>query len=213
MTTKEKIVAAKERLLESFKNKTTELPSHSTDSRLPNGQRWTSGFPVLDLGIKPEMDLASWQLEIITENKISAKYTLKQLINLGIKTYTNDFHCVTTWSKKDVIWTGIPFEKITSLINPNPKWTHLIQHGADGYSTNVPREDLENKGVFLAFELDHKPIPKEHGYIRLIIPHLYAWKTSKFLIKLEFTNRDKPGFWETRGYHNRGDAFKEERYS
>ena len=83
----------------------------------------------------------------------------------------------------------------------------------DNYSTNVPREDVERDDVFLAFELEDKPIPREHGYIRLIIPHLYAWKTSKFLTEIEFSEKDKPGFWEVRGYNNHGDAFKEERYS
>mgnify|MGYP001579983130 FL=1 len=207
--TENKKIEAKMHLLERFK----EQGKHKkTSDRLPPGQHLTPLFPVLDLGIQPEMDLSNWKLEItglVKETKLS----LEDLEKLGVKQYTEDFHCVTTWSKFDVKWTGIPFKKLIELVKPDNKWKFLIQYGKDGYSTNVPREDVERENVFLAFELDGKPIPKEHGYIRMIIPHLYAWKTSKFLYKLEFSEVDKPGFWEVRGYNNHGDAFKEERYS
>lgn len=203
-----KKVESKMHLLERFR----EQGKHKKiDERLPPGQHLTPLFPVLDLGIQPEMDLKNWKLEIISGKK-ELKLSLEDLEKLGVKQYTEDFHCVTTWSKFDVKWTGIPFKKIIEFVKPN-KWKFLIQYGRDGYSTNVPREDVERENVFLAFELDGKPIPKEHGYVRMIIPHLYAWKTSKFLYKLEFSETDKPGFWEVRGYNNHGDAFKEERYS
>ncbi len=204
-----KKIEAKMHLLERFR----EQGKHKKISeRLPPGQHLTPLFPVLDLGIQPEMDLKTWKLEI-TDNKKELKLSLEDLKKITVKKYTEDFHCVTTWSKFDVKWTGIPFKKIIELVKPNNEWKFLIQYGRDGYSTNVPREDVEEENVFLAFELDGKPIPKEHGYIRMIIPHLYAWKTSKFLYKLEFSEVDKPGFWEVRGYNNHGDAFKEERYS
>lgn len=203
-----KKIEAKMHLLKRFR----EQGKHEkTSERLPPGQHLTPLFPVLDLGIQPEMDLKTWKLEII-DNKKELKLSLEDLKKLGVKQYTEDFNCVTTWSKFDVKWTGIPFKKIIELVKPD-KWKFLIQYGRDGYSTNVPREDVEKENVFLAFELDGKPIPKEHGYIRMIIPKLYAWKTSKFLYKLEFSEVDKPGFWEVRGYNNHGDAFKEERYS
>ncbi len=161
------------------------------------------------------------------ETKEGFYYTIKKIEKLNYSGLVYDFtaegltmlspfvtlDCVTTWSKFDVHWTGIPFEKIIAYVQPDPSWKYLIQYGKDGYSTNVTREDLEQDTVFLAFALDGKPIPREHGYVRLIIPHLYAWKTSKFLTQLEFSAVDKPGFWEVRGYHNRGDAFQEERYS
>ncbi len=209
----EKIISAKEKLLEVFKSKGKPEFAQKGPSRLPSGQRWTSGFPVLDLGVKPEMDMSNWTLEIVGEVERPGKYNLMDLKKLGVLQYTKDFHCVTTWSKQDVVWSGISFLAIAEMVGAKKIWNHLIQYGSDGYSTNVPRVDVEFEDVFLAFELEGKPIPREHGYVRLIIPHLFAWKTSKFLIRLEFSIVDKPGFWEVRGYHNRGNAFLEERYS
>ncbi|HLD04877.1 MAG TPA: molybdopterin-dependent oxidoreductase [Candidatus Nanoarchaeia archaeon] len=202
-------VSAKEKLLELFRRKGKSEPH---PGRVPPGQHLTQGFPVLDLGIQPEIDLDTWKLKITGLVKKPEEYSLNELKKLGAQEYTKDFHCVTMWSKLDVHWTGIPFKKILDRVQPLPEWKHLIQYGAEDYSTNVPREDVERDDIFLAFELDGKPIPKEHGVIRLIIPHLYGWKASKFLIALEFSDKDKPGFWEVRGYHNHGDALKEERY-
>lgn len=189
-----------------------EYKGSSNNSRLPPGQKLTTGFPVLDLGIQPEININDWKLKFSGLNKL-VELSLNELKKLGIQHYTKDFHCVTSWSKFDVKWTGIPFKKILEFVKPLPDWKFLIQHGKDGYSTNVPREDVERDDVFLAFELNGKPISREHGCVRLIIPHLYGWKASKFLIELEFSKVDKPGFWEVRGYHNHGDAFKEERYN
>ncbi len=122
--------------------------------------------------------------------------------------------CVTHWTKLGVQWKGISLFDFEKIAKPKPEWKHLIQYSADGYSSNVPREDLERDNVLLAYELEGKPIPREHGWpVRLIIPHLYGWKGAKFVNALEFSATDKPGFWETRGYHNHGDAFAEERYS
>ena len=203
-------VRAKEKLLEAFKKKGK---SAEATGRVPAGQRVTPLFPVLDLGVQPEIDLNTWKLEITGLVEKPGSYSLDQLKELGVQHYTKDFHCVTSWSKLDVHWSGVPFKNILAFLKPKESWKHLLQYGRDGYSTNVPRVDVERDDVFLAFELDGKPIPREHGYIRLIVPHLYAWKTSKFLFKLDFSEKDKPGFWEVRGYHNHGDAFKEERYS
>ncbi len=202
-------IAAKEKLLELFR-KQGKHEVHP--GRVPPGQHLTQGFPILDLGVQPDMNLNTWKLKISGLVQRPLEVSLEELKKIGIQSYTKDFHCVTTWSKLDVHWTGIPFKKIIGFVQPDSSWKHLIQYGADDYSTNVPREDVERDDVFLAFELEDKPLSPEHGYIRLIIPHLYGWKTSKFLIGLEFSDKDKPGFWEVRGYHNHGDAFKEERY-
>jgi len=203
-------VASKLKLLDVFRK---QGKHEQKRSRLPPGQRVTPGFPVLDLGIKPAMDLMTWKLRIFGAVRKELNVSLDELKKLGVQHYTKDFHCVTTWSKYDVKWTGIPFKKIIEFAQPDPNWKHVIQFGKDGYSTNAPRADIERDDAFLAFELDGKPIPREHGYVRLIIPHLYAWKTSKFLTAIEFALVDKPGYWETRGYHNRGNAMLEERYS
>lgn len=202
-------ITAKEKLLALFR-KQGKHEVHP--GRTPPGQRLVQGFPIMDLGFQPEMNIDTWKLKISGLVPKQMELSLEDLKKLGTQSYTKDFHCVTTWSKLDVHWTGIPFKKMLEFIHPDPSWRHLIQYGADEYSTNVPREDVERDDVFLAFELEGKSITPEHGYIRLIIPHLYGWKTSKFLTGLEFSLTDKPGFWEIRGYHNHGDAFKEERY-
>jgi DMSO/TMAO reductase YedYZ molybdopterin-dependent catalytic subunit len=181
--------------------------------RLPKGQFLTKIFPTLDLGTQPDIDMNKWKLKISGLVKKPLELSLEDLKKLGTKNYSEDFHCVTKWSKFDVKWTGIPIKEIIKFSKPNKEWKFLIQYGKDGYSTNVPREDVEKENVFLAFELEGKPIPREHGYVRLIIPHLYGWKTSKFLKEIEFSEIDKPGYWETRGYNNHGDVSKEERYS
>lgn len=207
----ERRVKAKLNLLNIFKKQGHH--EQGNESRIPPGQHLTTGFPVLDLGIQPEMNLSTWKLEVSGQVNNPGSYSLEDLKKLGVENYSIDFHCVTSWSKLDSKWTGIPWSKIEKFLQPKSNWNHLIQYGKDGYSTNVPKEDLRRENVFLAFEFEGKPIPKEHGYIRLIIPHLYAWKTSKFLTKFTFVEKDIPGFWEVRGYNNHGDAFKEERYS
>jgi DMSO/TMAO reductase YedYZ molybdopterin-dependent catalytic subunit len=181
--------------------------------RLPKGQFLTKIFPTLDLGTQPEIDMNKWKLKISGLVKKPLEISLEELKKLNVKNYSEDFHCVTKWSKFDVKWMGVPIKEIIKFAKPNKEWKFLIQYGKDGYSTNVPREDVERENVFLAFELEGKPIPREHGYVRLIIPHLYGWKTSKFLLEIEFSEIDKPGYWETRGYNNHGDVSKEERYS
>lgn len=203
-------ITAKQKLLELFKKQGKHV---QITNRVPPGQRVTPLFPVLDLGVQPEINLSQWKLKITGLVEKPCELSLAELKELGTKEFVQDFHCVTSWSKLDVHWSGVSMARILNYVKPLPNWKHLIQYGADGYSTNVPREDVERDNVFLAFALDGKPIPKEHGYVRLIIPHLYTWKTSKFLTQLEFSAKDKPGFWEVRGYHNHGDAWKEERYS
>jgi len=182
--------------------------------RIPPGQRNSSGWPVLDLGRKPEMDLNDWTLTVVHKGQ-KKEFTLNNLKALGESPYTTDFHCVTTWSKLDMKWTGITFAKLVkacSDILTDDSWKFLIQTGKDGYTTNSPREDLEHEDVILAYEWEKKPISKEHGYIRIIIPHLYGWKSCKFLKKIEFVETDQPGYWENRGYSNRGNVWNEERF-
>ena len=203
-------IKAKEFLLEKFRKQGKS--KINLDERLPPGQRLVNNFPVLDLGIQPEIQFSTWKLKISGLVEKPLELSLDDIKRLGVKEYAADFHCVTGWSKFGVKWKGVPIKKIINLAKPDPKWKHVIQYGKDNYSTNVPRIDVERDDVFLVFELDGKPIPREHGYVRSIIPHLYAWKTSKFLTELEFSKEDKPGFWEVRGYNNHGDAFKEERY-
>ncbi len=125
----------------------------------------------------------------------------------------SDFHCVTTWSKYDVRWGGVPFAAIVAQVRPTAAARFLIQVCADGYTTNLPLSELQGDDVLLAYELDGAPLPLEHGGpMRLIVPHLYAWKSAKFLTTLRFQAEDTPGFWEVRGYHDIGNPWSEERF-
>ncbi len=194
------------------KAKRGEEKHTANSARLPAGQTLTTRFPVLDLGIKPDFDKTSWKLHVygLAQEKY---FTYEDILNMPATSLSADFHCVTHWSKFDVKWKGILFKDFLKIVQPKENWKFLIQEGLDGYTTNVPREELEAENVLLAYELEGQPLPAERGWpLRMIIPQLYAWKGSKFLKGLKFVEKDEPGFWEVRGYHNHADAFKEERY-
>lgn len=185
-------------------------------NRLPPGQRLLteiSNFPVLDLGVQPDYD-DTYRLEIAGLVSKPASLTLEEVKNLPATEMSADFHCVTRWSKFDVKWKGVMWSEIEKLVSPDPGAKFVIQYGLDGYTTNVSLEDLRKPNVMLAYELYGEPLPRSHGApLRVIVPHLYAWKGSKFLTGIEFVAEDAPGFWEVRGYHNHGDPWTEERYS
>ncbi len=207
----EKYIEAKEKLANLFRNK---KHSENVNKRLPPGQYLTEKFPVLDLGVKPEFDKAKWSLKVYGLIEKELSFTYNKILKMPATNLTEDFHCVTSWSKFDVKWKGVSFKDFVKIVKPKDNWKYLIQYGTDGYSTNVPREDLEKNNVIIAYELEGKPISQEHGWpMRMIIPQLYAWKGSKFLNALKFVDKDEPGFWEVRGYNNHGDIWKEERYS
>nr|MDJ0846412.1 molybdopterin-dependent oxidoreductase [Crocosphaera sp.] len=127
--------------------------------------------------------------------------------------FTKDFHCVTRWSKLDVKWTGIKITDFINLLDVDPKATHVMQHCYGGYTTNLPLKDFVLEDNFFAFKLSGDPLPPDHGGpLRTVIPHLYAWKSAKWINGLEFLPQDELGFWEKNGYHRRGDPWKEERY-
>lgn len=184
--------------------------------RLPPGQYLVKPhqFPILDLGIHPAFDPATWSLEVCGEVDRPATFTWEQLLALPALTLTRDFHCVTTWSKYDVTWTGVPFRWLAEHVGVQPSAGYVIAHCEDlGYTTNVPLDDMLHDDVLLAYLLEGEPLSPEHGGpLRTLVPHLYAWKSAKFLRRLEFSAVDKPGFWEVRGYHNYGDPWREERF-
>lgn len=182
--------------------------------RLPAGQTLAKGFPVLDLGIHPDFDAKTYRLTINGLVGQPLELSLEELLDLPKTEMTADFHCVTRWSKFDVKWGGVLWQDLMAVAKPKDGWQHVMQHALDGYTTNVAREEIDRPETLIAYELFGKPLPTEHGApVRIIIPQLYAWKGAKFLSGIEFLAEDKPGFWEERGYHNRGDAFLEERYS
>lgn len=183
------------------------------DSRLPPGQYLTPDFPVLSQGPTPQLEISNWQLAITGLAK-PLTFTWDELLKLPKTQITADIHCVTKWSKFDTHWTGVSLKYLLDLAQVSPSATHLIAHSADSYTTNIPIQDIKTDQAIVAYEYDNKPIPTVHGGpVRLVIPHLYFWKSAKWVTKLEFTDHDIPGFWETRGYHNYGDPWNEERYS
>jgi DMSO/TMAO reductase YedYZ molybdopterin-dependent catalytic subunit len=191
-----------------------ETGSHAaTQDRLPPGQHLTTKFPVLDLGYKPPLKREDFTLSITGEVENPVTLNWKQLTDLPSEETALDFHCVTRWSQYDITWKGVLFTTICDLVKPTPSAKFVLQYGRDGYSTNVPMEDMRMPGVMIAYELEGGEVPLEHGGpARVIVPHLYAWKGSKFLNGIVFSPVDRPGFWEVRGYHNHGDPWTEERF-
>ena len=188
-------------------------PRRPRSSRLPPGQYEVKDFPVLSLGPTPEISQDDWKLEIIglVENPLT--YNWEQFSKLPQEEIIKDIHCVTKWSKFDTDWTGVSLDELIRLANVSDTVTTLIAHSYDGYTTNLPIEDIKNGQAWVATSYRGEPISPEHGGpARLLVPHLYFWKSAKWLKKIEFISEDQPGFWEVRGYHNYGDPWKEQRY-
>ena len=208
----EKMLAAKAKLLECFKKQEPRQADPDRD-RMPPGQHITNGFPVLDLGVKPKFDPETWRFKVEGEVEEPLDLSWAEFQALPRTVQTSDFHCVTTWSKYDVDWDGVKFVDLAAMVRPTAAAHFVIAHGFDDYTTNVPLADCLDEDVILADRLYGEPLPLEHGGpMRLIVPALYAWKSAKFLSKLVFIAEDQPGFWEQRGYHDRGDPWREELY-
>jgi DMSO/TMAO reductase YedYZ molybdopterin-dependent catalytic subunit len=140
--------------------------------------------------------------------------TYDELRALPSAEYRGDIHCVTRWSKKNTYWRGLPFRALVERAQPHQSVTHVIQHADNDYTTNLPLSAMLDDGVLVAWEFDGQPIePKHGGPVRILVPKLYFWKSAKWVHTLEFLDHDEKGFWETRGYHNEADPWKEQRYS
>ncbi len=206
------IIERKERWARKMAGK--ERPTVRSEERLPPGQHLTNGFPVLDLGIQPEVPLDQWTLKVggLVENPVTLGWD--RLNALEQFEDTSDFHCVTTWSKYDCRWTGVAFFTLADLVKVRPEARFVYFTGYDGYSTNVALEHCLDDDVLVATKFDGHPVAKEHGGpARVIIPKLYAWKGAKFVRAIEFRAEDKLGFWEVRGYSNTADPWTEDRFS
>jgi DMSO/TMAO reductase YedYZ molybdopterin-dependent catalytic subunit len=181
--------------------------------RLPPGQRRVETWPVLDLGVQPEIPLHAWRLFVDgeVENPITLKWD--GFTQLPKVTLTTDIHCVTAWSRYDNVWEGVSARTLIELVKPKAEAQHVIFHSYDTYTTNVPLADFAGDDVLLASTWNGQPIGREHGGpLRVVIPKLYFWKSAKWIKRIEFSALDKPGFWEVRGYHNYGDPWREQRY-
>jgi DMSO/TMAO reductase YedYZ molybdopterin-dependent catalytic subunit len=181
--------------------------------RLPPGQRLVTNWPVLDLGIQPDVPREDWQLAVdgLVANPIIWNWAA--LLEQPEFEDVSDMHCVTQWSRFDNHWQGVSTRHLLSVVQPLPNANHVILHGYDGYITNVRLDHFAEEDCLLAHTHDGEPISREHGGpVRAIIPRWYLWKSAKWLKRIEITVSDQPGFWETRGYHNEGDPWTEQRY-
>jgi DMSO/TMAO reductase YedYZ molybdopterin-dependent catalytic subunit len=182
--------------------------------RLPPGQKEVKNWPVLDLGVQPDVKLENWRLQVMGLVGNPIALTFEQFKALPQIDLVSDIHCVTSWSRFDNHWRGVASQTIVDLVKPKPEATHIVFHSYDGYTTNVKASVFADENVLLARSWDGKPIPREHGGpVRVVIPDWYFWKSAKWVTRIVFMAEDQPGFWEVRGYHNEGDPWKEERYS
>ncbi len=182
--------------------------------RLPPGQREVKNWPVLDLGVQPNVPTERWTLTVdgMVEAPLVWKWT--DFMAQPQARRKSDIHCVTSWSRYDNTWDGVSTQHLLALVKPKPQAKFVVQHSYDGYTTNVPIELFADEDTLLARGWEGQPISREHGGpMRLVLPRLYFWKSAKWLKRLEFINRDRPGYWEERGYHNLGDPWLEQRYS
>jgi DMSO/TMAO reductase YedYZ molybdopterin-dependent catalytic subunit len=189
-------------------------PESSENDRVPPGQHLANGFPVLTYGDTPRVSTEEWLFKVSGRVATAKTFSWSDFMALPHSEFTQDFHCVTRWSKLDVQWTGIKVTDFMALIELDPNVTHVMQTCYGGYTTNLTLEEFNRDDNFFAFQLFDQPLPADHGGpMRLVVPHLYAWKSSKWINGLEFLDREALGFWELNGYHRRGDPWREERYS
>jgi len=208
---KQKLVDSKRKWSQEGRLLTGKAADPAT--RLPPGQREVKNWPVLDLGIQPDVSIANWRLEVGGLVDFPLVWNWQKFIGHAQEEFLSDIHCVTAWSRYDNRWKGISTRALLDLVKPRKEARFVVQHGLDGYTTNVPLEYFADDDVLLAHEWEGQPISREHGGpVRLVLPKLYFWKSAKWSSKLEFVAEDKAGFWEVRGYHMRGDPWTEERY-
>ena len=183
------------------------------EGRLPPGQSLTLKWPILHYGSVPRFDPALWDLRVtgLVEHPLYLNWDKFNQLPRGER--TSDFHCVTRWSRFDNRWTGVLMREILARVKPTSEAKYVLVHAEQGYTANLPLEDLNRDDVLLATHHDGHPLTPDHGFpLRLIVPHLYAWKSVKWVRGFEFLSQDQAGFWEQNGYHMRGDPFKEQRF-
>ena len=186
----------------------------NTNQRVPAGQTEVKNFPILDLGIVPEIDTENWQLRIygLVEHELNLDWAAFQ--QLPQVSDISDFHCVTRWSQLDMDWSGVSAQHLLMLAAPLESAKYVTLHGFDGYTTNIELNALLDDDVIVAHSVLGKPLTREHGGpVRMVVPKRYAWKSAKWLKSIELHAEDRPGFWEVRGYHNYADPWLEQRFS
>jgi DMSO/TMAO reductase YedYZ molybdopterin-dependent catalytic subunit len=179
--------------------------------KLPPGQYLVTDFPVLSAGPTPRVDTASWRLTVRTETGQVQSWDWAAFLALPSEEITVDLHCVTKWSKLGTRWRGVSIDTLLSGAETAADYALARSYG--GYTTNLPLADLLDGQAWVAFEYDGGPLDPEHGGpARLLVPHLYLWKSAKWVQGIDLSDDDEPGFWESLGYHNYGDPWREQRY-
>ena len=184
------------------------------DPRLPPGQYDTgSTWPVLTAEATPHLDTATWTFAVTGLVERPTSWTWDEIHALPPSTYEGDIHCVTTWSKLGVTFAGVSVDTLLAAAGVLPSATHVLAHCHTGYTTNLPLADVTNGKAWVVWDFDGAPLTPDHGGpARLLVPHLYFWKSAKFVSGLELLDHDERGFWEQNGYHDRGDPWLEQRY-
>ena len=181
------------------------------DPKLPPGQYLTEDFPVLSAGPTPRVPLDRWEFVITTETGQQHRWDWARFRQLPTETVTVDLHCVTKWSKLSTNWEGVRLDTLLADVDSAADYALARSYG--GYTTNLPLEDLVDGKAWVAFQYDGEDLAPEHGGpARLLVPHLYLWKSAKWLRGIDLRLDDEPGFWESLGYHNYGDPWREQRY-
>ncbi|WP_033293639.1 sulfite oxidase-like oxidoreductase [Amycolatopsis jejuensis] len=179
--------------------------------RLPPGQYLTDDFPVLSAGPTPRTSTERWEFAVVTERGERRTWSWREFMAMPSDKVTVDIHCVTQWSKLDTRWRGVPVDALVGDLDTAADY--VMAHSDGGYTTNLPLADLLDGQAWIAYEYGGKPLTPEHGGpARLLVPHLYFWKSAKWVRELRLTTKDDPGFWETAGYHDYGDPWREQRY-
>ena len=182
--------------------------------RMPPGQYLTDGFPVLSAGATPQVPLDTWEFTVTGLVKAPIRWSWQEFTALPSRDWTVDISCVTKWTKLDTRWHGVSLDDVLGAAEIEPRARFITAHSYGGYTTNLPMTDLLNNQAFVAWQYDDAPLEPAHGGpARLVVPHLYFWKSAKWVNGLQLREDDEPGFWESLGYHNRGDPWREERYS
>ena len=210
----EKIIQAKQRMMFRGRGDSArEVDMEYSDPRVPPGQHLVNNWPVLDLGVKPEVSLEEWKLEVTGEVENPFTWNWQQFQEQPLVHLKSDFHCVTSWSRLDNEWDGIRFQSLLKVVRPFPSVKYVLFESYDEYTTNLPLSVCDDDDVLLAYQWNHQPLSKEHGGpVRIIVPKRYAWKGAKWIKKITFSERDQKGFWEVRGYSNTALPWDNDRY-
>ncbi len=197
-----------------FNRKTADLEAKGIDpARVPPGQYVTDRFPVLHAGRTPKVDDATYDLTFSGLDGEDRVFSLDELRAMPTTTLTYDIHCVTKWSKLDTQWEGVAVADLVSQLDVPASATHVLMTAEQGFTANLPLADFLRPENLFAWKFDGEDLDIEHGWpLRLVVPHLYFWKSVKWIRGVRFQDHDEPGFWERNGYHMYGDPFKEQRY-